>query len=152
MEGRTGRRPWIQVKPTVNLENNALLMYIRTCIQTMTWKEWTRGQIEAGQSFPVRQSDFHKERKKKENPQTRIHSKIFFAMPRGRKRKRIPFVPREWIHNTSSEGEDHGDHEELGHLPEGNGMLQKSIVSIFNLHIIMFFFSLFHFSSYAPRS
>lgn len=26
-------------------------------------------------------------------------------MPRGRKRKHVPFVPPRWIHNTSSEDE-----------------------------------------------
>ena len=30
-------------------------------------------------------------------------------MPRGRKRKIQSFVPQPWIHNSSSEGEQHDD-------------------------------------------
>lgn len=44
-------------------------------------------------------------------------------MPRGRKRKATTFIPQRWIHNPSSEDDDHDYHEDpllpIDHPGEG---------------------------------
>ena len=57
-------------------------------------------------------------------------------MPRGRKRKRIEFVPQDWIHNTSSEDEDHGRQVLEPHIHEDG----KSIFNYLLLLIILYYF------------
>lgn len=47
-------------------------------------------------------------------------------MPRGRKRKHVPFVPPRWIHNTSSEEEPA---EPEDHVPRDGKLPDKNFIS-----------------------
>lgn len=67
--------------------------------------------------------------RRKEKPQTTNQLKKNVVMPRGRKRKIAEFIPRPWIHNSSSEDEHLEDQVPE---PQHGGMFYIIIYFIFN--------------------